>query len=184
MKIFSLSDIKIENVKTASKKVIPLVENLPAGAYSSVIKSIDVMPQYEKAVSVEHNLTSTDGKSFFTSFCFFNTGVDRLIEDLALSGYRGRLQDIAGFAETVVIKHGKKYAYIASRQASADVDATPEVSAETPEESQDEAKPKPKRGLTSYRRRTPPVRSKASELLEDEEEEFDDFADFDDYDEG
>ena len=181
MKSFSLSDIKIENAKTASKKIIPFVENLPAGSYSSVIKGISVMPQYEKAVSVEHKLVSTDGEPVVTSFCFFGKGVDKLVEDLARSGYRGRLEDVPGFAETVVIKHGEKYAYIASRQASTDVDATPDVSADVPEEPQDEAKPKTKRGLTSYRRRTLPVRSKASELLEDEaEEEFDDFADFDD----
>lgn len=181
-----LSDIKVGgNTPTynANRPLVPYVDVLPEGKYTSEIKSIGVIGDEASGIAVVHTLTDSAGNTYQVNFCYYGEKVNALIDGLGGSGFKGAIADVVGYKEVVMIAHGNKYAYISARKKLNTSETDDESAATTNSDSgveysdTDENTPRVRRksGLLSYRRKG--KNSRIDDLLSDDEDEPSDDSD-------
>lgn len=115
--------IPTPEMQAAAQAILPYINNLPAGKYTSEIVDVAEAVQKGDVVGIDctHKLTNADGNIWLVKFRFFDPiDTENLIQVLASYGLSGNIGSaLMGLRETVDIAprpNSVRYMYIAERK--------------------------------------------------------------------
>ena len=167
----SVLDINISSYDATPAVVTPYRDILHEGSYDSMIISLEEVLTDDKVTAIDciQRLTDDEGTVYDVRFRVFIEGLNKWATTFKQYGFNGSLRELVGLEERILIKHGKRYAYIADRKL-------------VPTKQGTEAAPDRKKSRIAIdNRKNPPV-SQREILVSDNDtegdEDFDDFCDF------